>query len=201
MAHMIKAHYELLQRQFQWKSEWCRKMNWVINHLSLINSTLLLTLLGVPSCGSYDKLVEAASPLPTTRRHSGQPDGRENFTHQFHLLWNSMHVRKFGQIENVLNEIQRCALSWTDWRPEQELPGKFASFQRLLPPPFLSSFPLYSEKCTTRERESSNCLLLRASEPLFPSPFRYNVMWQVERVLGFTQPYYPNINYSLWWMT
>ena len=102
MAHMIKAHYELLQRQFQWKSEWCRKMNWVLNHLSLINSTLLLTLLGVPSCGSYDKLVEAAYPLPTTPHHLGQPDGWENFTHQFHLL--------------AYSEINACQKVWSNWK-------------------------------------------------------------------------------------
>lgn len=193
MAHMIKAHYELLQRQFQWKSEWCRKMNWVINHLSLINSTLLLSLLGVPSCGSYDKLVEAASPLPTTH-HLGQPDGWENFTHQFHLLWNSMHVRKFGQIENVLNEIQRCALSWTDWRPEQELPGKFVSFQRLL----LHSYLLFRSIQRSAQPEKERAQIAFCCEPASRfSPPHFATMW-CDR---FTQPYYPKINYSLWWMT
>ena len=194
MAHMIKAHYELLQRQLQWKIEWCRKMNWVINHLSLINSTLLLTLLGVPSCGSYDKLVEAASPLPTTRHHSGQPDGWENFTHQFHLLWNSMHVRKFGQIENVLNEIQRCALSWTDWRPEQELPGKFVSFQRLL----LHSYLLFRsiQRSAQPEKERAQIAFCCEQASRFSLP-HFATMW-CDRL---TQPYYPKINYSLWWMT
>jgi len=182
MAHMIKAHYELLQRQFQWKSEWCRKMNWVINHLSLINSTLLLTLLGVPSCGSYDKLVEAASPLPTTRHHLGQPDG-----------WGKFHTSI-----SLTMKLNACQKVWSNWKCFEWNPKVCPELNRLEtragttwqirfvsapPPPFLSSLPLYSEKCTTRERESSNCLLLRASESLFPSPFRYNVMWQVNPTL------------------
>lgn len=131
-------------------------MNWVIDHLSIINSTMSAVM------RKLDKLVEAAS-LP-----NNTPFGAAQWLRKFHTSI-SLTI-KLDTCQNVCSN-RKCF----EWNPKvcPETRAVLHTWQiRFVsaPPPFLSSFPLYSEKCTTRERESSNCLLLRASEPLFPLP-------------------------------